>query len=364
MNSPNSLSIIHKKARGAREDFDARAMSPAKALRLSLCKSADDLLGLALSVITLEQVKISTHKLLAQLRDDGLMILLDGESGARGMLMLDCQVVSALIETQITGQVRRAVAPQRSYTRTDAAMVAPLIDATLAGFDSQLAAAEDGYLPGQFRFGDRAEDARALSLVLKDGQFDFFRLTVDVAEGAKSGIILLALPCCKAGGHARKAADPAAGANQMSLEKMALNATVTLDAVAARLNMPLRDICNLAPGMVLPVARDSFSQSELTAPPRHVVSRVTLGQVNGMRAVRIMLPAPQRAAEYSARAANPEEDPSAGSAHGAGQDVAFDASHDPDVEPTLAEPVAAGSDTGLGADSHAVPSSLPVSENV
>ncbi len=58
----DTSSIIHRKARVGREGFDARAMSPSKALRLSLAKSAETLFELALSVITVEQVTIGVNR--------------------------------------------------------------------------------------------------------------------------------------------------------------------------------------------------------------------------------------------------------------------------------------------------------------
>ena len=290
MDSNESLSIIHKKARVAREDFDARAMSPAKALRVSLAKTADEAMDLALVVTTLEQTVVSTEELLSKFDGQGLLILMDGAGGARGVAMLDCQVVSAVIEQQISGQVRAQEAELRSYTRTDAAMVAPLLDATLEGFDAQLLAHHEAYQPGNFRFGDKMDDTRALSLALEGGgRFDLFRLTLDLAEGAKTGAISIALP-------KRVVANPTGvkpGEERAlptgNLEKLALGASVTLSAVLARLNHPLRDICALKPGMVLPLPAECLGQSELVAPPRHVVAEVVLGQVNGMRAVRIMM---------------------------------------------------------------------------
>ena len=290
MDSNDNLSIIHKKARVAREGFDARAMSPAKALRVSLAKTADVALDLALTVSTLEQTVVSTEGLLSKLDEQGLLVLLDGAGGTRGVAVLDCQLVSAIIEKQIAGHVHKGEAVPRSYTRTDAAMVAPFLDATFEGFDTQLVAHIETHTPGVFRFGDKVEDARAMSLMLESGRFDLFRLTVELEEGAKIGVLMVALPCRNPVTPPADSSDEGAPARQSSLEKLALDATVTLTTVVARINLPLHEICALKPNMALPVSASSLGESQLVAHPDHVVADVHLGQVDGMRAVRIMLP--------------------------------------------------------------------------
>ena len=113
MGSQGDKSVIHRKAQVAREDFDAREMSPAKALRVSLAKAADRLFGLALTVSTVEQLRLSQTGIEAEMGADGLLILLDGPEGVRGAAKLDVQMLAALIEVQLLGQVRAAEADGR-----------------------------------------------------------------------------------------------------------------------------------------------------------------------------------------------------------------------------------------------------------
>jgi flagellar motor switch protein FliM len=98
MSSTNSVSIIHKKARVAREDFDLRAMSPAKAIRLSLARRADDLFDLPVVVKTLEQMRVTTDELTKELDEQGMLLLLDGANGRRGVASMDGNFISAVIE--------------------------------------------------------------------------------------------------------------------------------------------------------------------------------------------------------------------------------------------------------------------------
>ncbi|MEL7013855.1 MAG: hypothetical protein AAFO72_11310 [Pseudomonadota bacterium] len=58
MSQAAAYSVIHRKAKVARDEFDAREMSPAKALRLTMAKTAETLFHLALIVRTVEQVTV------------------------------------------------------------------------------------------------------------------------------------------------------------------------------------------------------------------------------------------------------------------------------------------------------------------
>ncbi|MGR3312175.1 FliM/FliN family flagellar motor switch protein [Roseovarius indicus] len=286
MSSEERKSVIHRKALSAREDFDARAMSPSKALRLSLEKCGDRLFSLALTVATLEQRRLTHAQLKEEAGKDDLILLLDGQGGARGAALLDLQFAQALVEVQTTGRVRPGAAAERPMTGTDAAIAAPLVDAMLAGFDEKLDEAAPGHRPIAFRYGDRVGDARGLLLALEAADFELFRMTVDIGGGAKTGILTLILPASvlarpdPATGEAGEAAD-------FDLGDLAMQVPVTLDAVLDRVQLSLAEVCALKPGMRLPVRASAIGKTELVAASGHVAAQVRLGQMNGMRAVRL-----------------------------------------------------------------------------
>ena len=274
---------------GGRDEFDARVMSPSKALRLALAKVSADLFGLAVTVTTVQQVKLPNKDIQAETGDDGLLLLLDGEAGVRGAAKVDCQFLTALIEVQTTGKVRQGEAQDRPFTRTDAAIVAPLLDAVLARYDSQLADAMPGFLKENFRFGDMMEDARTLALALEAPDFDLYRLTLDVDDGAKTGVLTLLLPHRENAPEAEKPGK-VRQESSASLAKNALEAHVAIETVLARIKMPLKEICDLAPGMVLPLKATCLKDAQLVAGDGQIVARVRLGQMNGMRAVMCVAP--------------------------------------------------------------------------
>ena len=98
MASTASNAVLRKKASAARETYQARAMSPEKALRLSLAKSADELLDMSLVVLSCQYDYLSADDLAGHLADDALLVLLDGAGRVTGAMMLDLMATSALVE--------------------------------------------------------------------------------------------------------------------------------------------------------------------------------------------------------------------------------------------------------------------------
>lgn len=285
MASQGKHSIIHRKAEGGRLDFDARVMTPAKALRLALAKTADRMFDLVLTVTTVEQISLAHGKLREEAGNDGLLIVLDGAGGACGAAKFDTQFLAGLIEVQTTGVVKPVEAEPRPVTVTDAAMVAPMVNAVMQGYDAELNEAWPGHPAQGFRFGDMIEDGRALALLMDAPEYDLFRINIDLAEGAKTGRLTLILPVQPKIEEA--AQGPVAQANELDgFKGNALDAPVTMDVVVARIKMPLNEVCQLVAGSVLPVPAEALSKTELVAAGNHVVSEVLLGQMNGFKAVR------------------------------------------------------------------------------
>lgn len=286
MDHKGTKSVVHRMAEAGRDGFDARAMSPSKALRLSLAKAADTLFGLALKVTTVEQRRVSAAELEGAVGGDGLISLLDGRAGACGAIVLDLAFLSAIIEMQTMGRVRPAVPEPRPLTRTDAAIAAPLIDALLEGYDVQMLGVDPDHRALDLRFGDKMENARGLALTLEGAGHDMFRISADIDNGAKSGCVTVLLPMTASPGP-RAAAGAPPGKAAGRIRDAAMTAPVALDAVVARIRLPLRELCALEVGACLPVDRDMLEKTQLLATRGHWVADVKLGQMNGWRAVRL-----------------------------------------------------------------------------
>lgn len=309
MGSQDHNSVIRRMAQVARDGFESREMSPAKALRLALGRAVDTLFDLGVTVATVEQLRFPLAEVGLSLNDEGLLVLLDGPGGARGALCLDPQFLAGLIEVQTTGAVRPGVVRPRAATRTDAAMVAPLIDAVLTEFDSQMSRGIEGYVPRGFSFGDMVEDLRGLSLALVAPDFDLLRLTVDLGPGAKTGRLDLVLPvelppACAATARGASAEGAA------RLGEVVISAPVVLDAVMARLRLPLRDVWAFKPGDLVPIPRESLGEMQLLGTKGHVVALAKLGQMNGWRALRLTSGGTPEMSDLTEGVAQPDPAPS------------------------------------------------------
>lgn len=286
MDSQEHISVMRRKAGAARHGADGRGMSASKALRLALAQAADARFDLAVTVATVEQMRVSPGEIAGRMAGEGVLLLLDGGQGARAALRLDPQVLAALIEVQTTGQVRPGVARTRPATPTDAAMVAPLVDALMAQYDAQMAQGVAGHVARDFRFGDRVEDARAMTMALAATEHDLFRLTVDLGSGAKSGQIDLLLPVALQA--PQRAEGAPGGRDRAGIAQLALNAPVILDAVMARVPLMLKDVSAFRRGQIVPLSPEVLATTYLVATKGHVVAKVHLGQMNGWRAVRLI----------------------------------------------------------------------------
>jgi len=298
MAQQRQASVIRRKTRAAREGADLRVMSPVRALRLALARAADMLYDLPLVVSTVEQRGVESGEVEAVLGTDGLFVLLDGAQGMRAAMRLCPGLLAALIEMQTTGRVRPGDVRPRAPTRTDAAMVAPLVDALLAGFDDGMGEGGGDHLRRGLHFGDRVEDARALALLLAAPEFEFFRLTVDLGPGLRSGRLDLLVPPAPlapaqmAGAAARDGPrrGRAGRREPEDVSAVALAAPVALDAVLARIRLPLRAAMALEPGGRLDIPKASLGTVRLIGAGGHVAGEGRLGRRDGWRAVRLSGP--------------------------------------------------------------------------
>ncbi len=282
-------SVIHRKAQFARQEFDARGMSMSKALRIALARVADRQYDLPLVVSTVEQVAANQINLREHFEDEGLLALLGAPDRPTGAICLDPQFLTALIEVQTMGHVRQAPAPPRHATKTDAAICAPFIDRFLEAAQKQFGDAAPTPRLAGYRFDDMVEDARALTLAMDAPDYAIYKLTADLSNGAKSGLMTVILPVEPPGaaeglGHHSSAKKTP----QVGLGDIARNAPVTLNAILYRMEMPLRDACNLQVGMRFPIAPTALADAQLTATGGYVAATVVLGQVNGFRAARLV----------------------------------------------------------------------------
>lgn len=284
--------VIRRKLVAGRVDPVEGSPGADRAWRLALARAARDLLKLPLDIVSLTLERRSLAELLELPPERALIGVLDGPAQAMGLWVADPAVLAALIEVQTLGRVSHLAPAPRKPTRTDAAMVAEFVDATLKALETGLAEEGDLQWAGGFRYASFLDDPRPLGLLLEDEAYRVLRADVSLAGGVKTGAIVLALPA-EGRGEApaappATATDPEPGPTFGDLLADRLNgADSQMEAVLARLTLPIATMMALRPGEVLPLPMAAIDRITLEGIDGRRLAMGKLGQNRGMRAVRL-----------------------------------------------------------------------------
>lgn len=284
--------IIRRKLSGAAL-LPVATAGAERAWPLALARVARTRLDLAVDCGQVRAERLSLTELLDLPPERGLIALLEGPRGGTGVLMLAPEVLAALIEAQTMGRVRNHPLPPRRPTRTDAALVADLIDAALAALEEALQTEEDLVWTDGFRYASFLEEPRPLALLLEDAPYKVLRCDCDLG-GQRQGTAILALP---AEGHGRRPhrAIPATPPDESAAEALftaklaaeVLSSQVELMAVLGSLRLPLSAALSLRPGEILPLGAAAIEAVLMIGQDGRPIASGKLGQQRGVRAVRL-----------------------------------------------------------------------------
>ena len=324
MASDKADTVLRRKTRAAPAKTEARAMTPARGLRLALERAAARALALPVNVTGVERLTADPASLAEMITDGALLMLLEGADGEGcGALALDPALTAALVEAQTTGTMAPgAAAPgARMPTRTDAALCAPVFDTVLGRFAANLADGPDAGWTAGFTTGSMLTAPHALRARLASDSYHVFRASMSLGEAAREGGFVMALPVVDT---AAADDEPAAGAGAPDARWQArvLGTRLRLDAVLCRIEMPLSEVLALKPGDVLPIAREALREVTLEPGAAAVTTQARLGQMGGRRALRLTVaPTPGTASEgqqqWTAARLAPDRETSAGPGDGA-----------------------------------------------
>lgn len=264
--------------------------------RMALARSARDRLGLVLDVTGLRIKAQSLAEVLELPFEYALIAVLQGPAEGMGLMVLSADVLAALIEVQTYGRVGTAPVDPRKPTRTDAAMVAPLLDAALIELEQQLAEEADLIWAGGFRYASFLDDARPLGLLMEDVGYRLLSAEVSLGIGARKGMIYMVLPA-KGRGVSPSYASPALQEEASGAQSFTHNfaaqveaSSCILEAVLAQVSLPLAQVMALDVGAVVPLGRAAIDKLQLMGANGLTLTEGKLGQQRGMRAIRLSLP--------------------------------------------------------------------------
>ena len=285
--------VIRRKVTAARGEMAEGGPGADRGWRLALARAARDQLKAPLEVTMLAQARVGLAEVLEVPPARALVAVLEGPGEGLGMLVLSPEVFQAMVEILTIGRVAPMAAAARKPTRTDAAMLAPMIDAALIDLEAGLAEEADLTWAGGWHYASFLEDPRPLGLMLEDIAYRLVTVEVDLSLGARRGRVVLALP---AEGRGRKPRSKAAGAISDTvaaerrfaeeLAEQVSSAEVRLEAVLTRVSLPLSRVVGLSVGdqLVLNAALDKISLEGLDG---RKMAEGRLGQNRGLRAVRL-----------------------------------------------------------------------------
>jgi flagellar motor switch protein FliM len=281
---PEDMSVLRRKLRSAAVP-DAEQVPGAfeRTLPRALARIAEAQMRLALKVTHLSDAHAAPADLVAGLDPGALITMLDGDAGA-GLAVLDPGAVQVLIEVLTTGRVGAGPAPDRIPTPTDAVIAAPFMDAVLA---------EVSATAGALRMGRMVGDPRPLPLYLGEGALRVVRVTMEAGEGpVREGQLMIAFAEA-APPFAEQAADaqvrrPEEQGWEGRLEKSVMIAETSLDAILARVSLPLDTVLGLTVGSEIPLPPGTIDRVRIEGRDGVQVLCGRLGQSRGHRAVRIL----------------------------------------------------------------------------
>jgi flagellar motor switch protein FliM len=290
MSAEQMTSLVQRKARSARDAHAARAMSLGRALRLTAAKQADLLMKLALSTLGVTRRAVGGgDDTAACFEPDWLILLMDGPGTQVGAIVLDPALVTGLIQQQTMGKVTPVPegGASRRHTATDAALCAPFIEALLSRAALLAEEERDRALLHGYRFGVWVEDPRKAQMALDSPDHVIVEMTLDMAAGTRTGKIVLVLPE-PARSQAEPDSDPdAAAPPAQTLARTVMGLHAELTVALTRIRLPLQKVTALKAGDLLNLNLSTMAQAIVLDTNGREISRGTLGQIGGMRALQV-----------------------------------------------------------------------------
>jgi len=250
-----------------------------------MCADYPGLKG-AVTKVALRRVSLAE---LVDLTEPGMFLaLLEGPGDAMGMIWICRTTLAAMVEAQTTGAVMPVAdtaGTPRLPTRTDAALMAPMIDSFLHKLSVRCAELPESASVSGYLYGSFLDDRRPIGVVLDDIDYDMLTIRVALSDGAVSGTWTLVVPR-PAPAPADKKADGDSWESCMA--EAVENSAVSLNAVLCRVKLTLEEALALTKGDVLRVPDAALETLGLTATGGAQVASGRLGQAHGFRAVRLV----------------------------------------------------------------------------
>lgn len=266
------------------EAQDAQPATPMRQMRRALGRAADKAAGLSVSVLGISEEDMDAESLIEGGPEGWVVLgLRDGSSaGLTGLFLLDQPLRSALVEMQTMGSLLPPSDDQRRVTRVDAVMTLPFASQVLAELAEVGFGAAD-LEPAAYDIGP-IDDLRTAGLVVVQGNYRIWRITIQMGGGETQGEMLIAMRP-KVSVVTAPVKDTSGWS--VALRDAVQEAPAELDAILTRMTMPIHKLEEFEVGQVLNLAGTTVGSVTLTGPGGIIITTARLGQVAGKRAVRV-----------------------------------------------------------------------------
>ncbi len=302
--APEAGQAIRKKLQSTRERATPVARRLMAAWGEVVPAYAEEHLGIALNVGRLEARMTPLDVALSDIPETTLMIRIERDSGLLGLALVDQVVLTAILEVQTSGTVRRSEIAERIPTATDAMIFGDLLEPLMAATDTELEIFKgfDEYFG--YRPTGHVPDTRAALMSLAEGVYRRTDITLDFEEGRRVGTVSLLYPLMETA-RPKKPDDKSLGEE---LTEAIMDAAVSIEAVLYTAQRSLGDISRFEVGDVVTVPLSALSDIRLKANDGALLGRARLGQLNGQRAIRIQAGAldEEEAARFDPASAAPK----------------------------------------------------------
>ena len=238
------------------------------------------------------------------MNEDWALFPLQHDDGSVGVICVDPACNIAFVEQQTLGRVANVEAAERNLTRTDKALSIAFLDRFMRLFDEALIDAPTAYWTRGYRTEDAVDTRHLMVLLLDASEYRGFEMSCEIVEVGRTGVIRFFLPIKdpvrpKSAGSNKKAKKDAA-LPAVKLRSAALAAHVEMDAIMCKVSMPLSELSALRPGHLVHLPRNAAQQARLQDKKGQTSLPVSLGQLHGMRAVRMLAGPEQNSLEKHA----------------------------------------------------------------
>lgn len=299
------VSVLLREQVNKAPDPDHAESTLAASLKLVMLRWLDHLPKAQVALVSARLDATNAAEVLDQITGTCFLCALDGARDQVGLAHLTHSMAQGLAELHALGQILPKEPTAQKPTRTDAALLMPL----LQGFLERLAQPDTTtpILPGlaDLNCGVFLPEARSAALVLEDRPLQILRCTFRLGASDRTGHLSLILHDRKietAQMQERQVRQAAAQDWDMRWPDIVLGSQAQLNAILHRQTMTLAQLGTLQPGTVLGIPDACMEGVRLETMSGQMLAVGRLGQSRGQRALRLAAPPGDMVAAPSAPA--------------------------------------------------------------